>query len=267
MDFTLKKYNKLINALHVKDYTFQSFHDILKNSEEKYIILRHDIDLCPKNSLKFAKIQTKMGIHGSYYFRAVPESWDEEIIKEIPSLGHEVGYHYESLTTCEGDIEKGIKDFEKNLSELRGLTDIKTICMHGSPKSPYDSKDLWKHVNYRDFGIIGEPYFDVNFNEVFYLTDTGRRWDGYKVSLRDRIEGHQERWEKEGLVFHSTDDIIKAVKENRLPNKIMTTFHPQRWNDRFLPWLKELLVQNVKNIVKGYIIRKRLRRKLRINIF
>ncbi len=33
--------------------------------------------------------------------------------------------------------------------------------------------------DYNLIGILGAPYFDVNFNEVFYLSDTGRRWDGW----------------------------------------------------------------------------------------
>ena len=41
--------------------------------------------------------------------------------------------------------------------------------------------------DYRDYGIIAEPYFDVDFDEVFYLTDTGRRWDGDSVSVRDKV--------------------------------------------------------------------------------
>lgn len=36
-------------------------------------------------------------IKAKYYFRVVLESWNEKIIKEIASLGHEVGYHYEDL--------------------------------------------------------------------------------------------------------------------------------------------------------------------------
>jgi len=59
--------------------------------------------------------------------------------------------------------------------------------MHGSPLSKWDNRDLWKRYNYRDFGIIGEPYFDVNFDKVLYLTDTGRRWDGEGVSVRDKV--------------------------------------------------------------------------------
>ena len=31
--------------------------------------------------------------------------------------------------------------------------------------------------------------------------------------------------------FHSTFDIIKAAKNNTLPNQIMITVHPQRWTN------------------------------------
>src|SRR5690625_8018545 len=48
------------------------------------------------------------------------------------------------------------------------------------------SRDLWKWYSYRDYGIIAEPYFDLDFSRVLYLTDTGRRWDGDKGSVRDR---------------------------------------------------------------------------------
>ena len=59
--------------------------------------------------------------------------------------------------------------------------------MHGSPMSPYDNRLLWTKYDYRDYGIIGEPYFDVDFSEVAYYTDTGRRWDGDSVSVRDKM--------------------------------------------------------------------------------
>ena len=191
----------------------------------------------------------------SYYFRAVPESWDEPIIKEIASLGHEVGYHYESLTTCNGDMSSAMRDFETNLNRLRKLVPVTTICMHGSPRSPWDSKDLWENSSYRDMGIVGEPYFDVDFSDVFYLTDTGRRWDGFKMSVRDKIPEHQDRWCHEGLVFHSTDNIIEALNNGRFPHHIMMTTHPQRWNDKLVPWTKELLLQNTKNLVKRILVK------------
>ena len=47
----------------------------------------------------------------------------------------------------------------------------------------------------------------------------------------------------------STCHIIAAARANRLPDQIMLTIHPQRWTDKPLPWLQELLWQNVKNVV------------------
>ncbi len=246
MDFTLHSYRKLLQTLVIQQYHFQTFEEFLKSPKEKTVVLRHDVDSSPQNSLAFAKIQNEAGIAGVYYFRAVAQSWDERIIQEIASLGHEVGYHYECLTTCRGDRQKGILDFEDNLDRLRLLVPVSTICMHGSPMSKYDSKDLWKTYSYRDFGIIGEPYFDVDFEKVLYLTDTGRRWDGEKVSVRDKV--------KKGKThpFKTTKELTEAAAKGLLPDQLMFTFHPQRWNDHQVPWVKELVMQNIKNVVKKY---------------
>ena len=255
MDFTLDSYKKLLTSLLASRYTFVTFSEYLRGKQvEHTIILRHDVDLMPLNSLATAKIETNLGIKASYYFRAVPESWNVEVIKKIASLGHEVGYHYESLTTYNGDIDSAYKDFCKNLDALRNLVPVSTICMHGSPRSPYDSKDIWKKYSYKDLGIIGEPYLDTDFSQLFYITDTGRRWDGYKVSVRDKIENYQEEWIAKGLSYHSTKDIIKAVESGIFPKAVMMTTHPQRWNKFGSAWLKELVMQNVKNVVKRMLV-------------
>jgi len=267
MDFTLDKYSELLKALLGAGYRFETMAQTMTSTmTDDYdndkttmtstmtmtVCLRHDVDLKPQNSLKTAKIEAKMGIRATYYFRAVPESWDEQIIKEIAALGHEIGYHYESLTTCNGNKKLAYEDFCMNLERLRKLADVTTICMHGSPRSPYDSKDIWGDYDYRELGIVGEPYLDTDWSKTFYLTDTGRRWDGYNVSVRDKIPHWQDVWNEQGLTFHTTDDIIKRA--NSLPERIMITTHPQRWNDSIAAWAKELLLQNTKNIIKSLLI-------------
>ena len=255
MDFTRKKYIQLLSQLRDCGYCFVSYAEYCTGKlPTKYVILRHDVDLKPNNSLEIAKDEKKLGAKASYYFRAVPESWNEDIIKTISQWGHEVGYHYESLTTCKGDVEKAYSDFTKNLERLRRLVPVATICMHGSPRSPYDSKDIWKQYDYKALGIVGEPYLDTDFSKMLYLTDTGRRWDGYKVSVRDKIEDYQEIWNAKGWSFHSTDDIILALQENRLPDQLMITTNPQRWTNSRIEWLKELVLQNSMNIVKRVVV-------------
>jgi len=253
MDFTINIYKKLLKALVLDGYSFQTLEDFHRDEKSATIILRHDVDKRPKNSLRFAKIEYDFGIKGSYYFRAVPESWDEKIVLEIHKMGHEIGYHYENLTTCNGNMDDAYRDFCKKLEEFRKIVPIKTICMHGSPLSRFDSRDLWKKYDYKSLGIIAEPYFDINFGRVLYLSDTGRRWDGYNVSVRDKIPMHQERWNKEGLMFHTTHDIIRNM--DKLPNIILFTFHPQRWHNLNFVWIKELIYQNLKNQIKSLKIK------------
>jgi hypothetical protein len=275
MDFTLKTYKLLLQTLKNKGYTFITFHDYPNlNLNLNLIILRHDVDLKPQNSLATAKIEHEMGIKGSYYFRAVPESWDETIIREIAAMGHEVGYHYETMDTASRKdcfvvpprndgmknnnelIDAAYHQFCENLEVFRQIADVKTICMHGSPRSKYDNRDIWKKYSYKELGIIGEPYFDINFDNMFYLTDTGRRWDGHRVSIRDKMP-QQEQWEQDGLSFRSTKDIIKAASQEHLPHQIMITVHPQRWSNSFVSWAKGFVLQNLKNVVKRMIVRRK----------
>lgn len=256
MDFTVQKYRDLLLKLKESGYEFVSYANYCCGKyPQRFVILRHDVDLKPLNSLVVAKEEKRMGAKATYYFRVVPESWDDEIILAIAAMGHEIGYHYESLSTCKGNMHEAYADFVKNLNKLRKLVSVSTICMHGSPQSPYDSKDIWNIFNYKDLGIIGEPYLTTDFSEVLYQTDTGRRWDGFKVSVRDKIKGYQEEWNAKGWSFHSTDDMIKALQNNRLPNQLMITTHPQRWNDFGIAWIKELVMQNIKNVMKATIVK------------
>jgi len=251
-DFTLKIYKKLPQELLANGYSFQTLQGFIKRSQDRTIILRHDVDRLPKNALVIAKIEKRAGIKASYYFRIVKESYDENIIKQIADLGHEIGYHYEDLSLCNGDYEAAIRHFELNLEKFRKIYPVKTICMHGSPLSKWDNRDLWKKYDYRDFEIIAEPYFDIDFNDVFYLTDTGRRWDGSDVSVRDKVAAKGQN-AFDNLNFRSTMDIINAAQKGLLPDRIMINTHPQRWDDGFVPWAKELVLQNIKNVVKKVI--------------
>ena len=222
-DFTVYTFRMLLQQFTNK--TCLTFSDYLKSKHDQFVILRHDVDDKKFNALHFAGIEKELGIKGTYYFRSAPQSFDQDVIKQIAGLGHEIGYHYENLDASGGDFEAAIRDFETNLDKFRTISPVRTICMHGSPLSGYDNRDLWKKFAYRDYGIIGEPYFDLDFNDVFYLTDTGRKWDGADVSVRDkamvRIDSDDgqaaknvkqpDKWKQ--FNFHTTFDMIKALEE------------------------------------------------------
>jgi hypothetical protein len=257
-DFTLDIYRELLETLLKKGYKIISFRDYLaakRLDDEKFVILRHDVDLKAPNSLKTAQIEHAIGAKATYYFRIIPESNQPEIIRAIARLGHEIGYHYEDMSLCDGNVDKAYDHFQTWLEYFRQYYAVETICMHGAPTSKWDGKDLWKKYDYKTLGIIGEPYFDTDFSDVFYLTDTGRCWDGYKVSVRDKIPGYQEQWTAAGLTWHTTQALIEAIEQGKLPNHVMITTHPQRWTNNTAAWWKECLLQSAKNSIKRIIVK------------
>jgi hypothetical protein len=258
-DFTLHTFRRLLLTLKEQHYTFQTFAAFLKDPAPRAIILRHDIDASKLNSLKTARLEAELGITGTYNFRMLPQSFDEGIIRQISTMGHEIGYHYEDLSTAKGDHGKAMQLFEQNLAKLRHIVPVETICMHGSPLSKHNNRKLWEKYDYRDYGIAGEPYFDVDFTRVLYLTDTGRRWDGEAVSIRDKIPLQKQNAassDTQSISYpshiHSTFDLIRNAP--KLPEHIMITIHPQRWDDRPLKWIREYIFQNVKNIAKRMML-------------
>jgi hypothetical protein len=249
-DFTLDIYERLLESALAKGYNIIPYIDYVRNKPSgKIIILRHDVDDRPENSLATAILENKLGIRGSYYFRIVKQSFNEEIILKIKDLGHEIGYHYEDMALNKGDYEKSYSHFKRHLEKFRKITDIGTICMHGSPLSDFDNRALWKKYDYRELGIIAEPYFDTDFSKVLYLTDTGRKWNNTAASIRDKVESSLQ------IAVNSTEHLIYLFERNHLPEQIMINIHPQRWTNHSIPWLKELLWQNIKNVIKSLIVR------------
>lgn len=270
MDFTLRRYKRLLLTLEKAGYRFVNMTELYELQQRARVAgrtiseeaggpvccLRHDIDKRAAYAVPMAAIENGMHIGASYYFRVVPESNQPNVMHDVVSLGHELGYHYEDLTTCQGNVEKAYESFGKNLTYFRRFYPIKTICMHGSPMSKYDSRDIWKQYDYHQYDIICEPYLDLDYSQILYLTDTGRRWDGFHVSLRDKIPVYQEQWIEQGLTFHTTQDLIRAIPS--LPERgakvLLLTTHPQRWSTTTLKYLRELIIQSTKNVIKRILV-------------
>ncbi len=249
-DFTLSVYRLIIDAAMKAGYELMSYEHFVKtNQKGRSYILRHDVDRLPHNSLDTARMEAESGLKGTYYFRIVKESFHPDIIRSIADLGHEIGYHYEDLALCHGDLDKAYEHFQVNLEIFREFYPVSTICMHGSPLSRWDNRLLWEKFDYKKSGILAEPYFDTDFSKAYYLTDTSRMWNGSTYSVRDKVSSAFD------IPIRSSFELIEKLNTNLLPSQVMQNIHPQRWTDDFVPWTKELIFQNVKNVVKGFVTR------------
>jgi len=233
MDFTLKKYSELLDAIGRGDYR-------IMNNISKGSILRHDVDRSCSKALKMAKLEAGKKVKSTYYFR-VPKTFDTEIINEIYKLGHEIGYHYEALDKAKGDNKKAIELFKKEWALFKRWK-AKTICMHGNPLTKWDNRDLWKKYDFKKLGVQAEAYLSVDFEKINYFTDTGRKWNNEKASVKDKTNAKL-------IPVKNTDELIIKIKKKEVKRYYILT-HPERWNDDMHLWMKELVWQKAKNVGK-----------------
>lgn len=252
LDFTFKKYKALSETIVESSYATLTFTQYFasKNIPDKFVILRHDVDRKPENALKMAELENSLGINSTYYFRMKEDVFKHAIIKEIASMKHEIGYHYEVLDKAKGNFEKAMKIFEEELKKFGEICEVKTVCMHGNPLSSWDNRDLWKRYDFKGFGIIGEPYLSIDYGKVFYLTDTGRSWNS-RYSVKDVVGANANYALGE---IDSTDDVMRIINRGDFEQMCIAA-HPERWSRSFGGWLRELVWQNIKNIGKAGIIR------------
>lgn len=170
----LDYYDLYIKYAKQKGYVVTSYIDYLtkyKNTNQKVLILRHDIDDVSKATKDMFDIERKNDVKATYYFRWV--TFDTSLIKEISEAGFEVGLHYETLgnySNATGKVYISDKDYEfcrgllkeeiKKFKKLTGV-DIKTISSHGNPRNRMigiPNNVLLKGQNYKDFGIVSETY-------------------------------------------------------------------------------------------------------------
>lgn len=252
-DFTLKAYRRYIQTIK------SSFSHILRFDEfflsdpkpNCFCLIRHDVDRKPKNALEMAKLENEIGVYATYYFRAKSSGFHKDIIKKIESLGHEIGYHYESLSDFDGDMSLALEDFEKQLRKFREIVPIRTISMHGAPLSRFDNRDIWRDQDnhkslLNNLGILGEAYLDLDYRDIAYINDTGRNWSSKESNLRDHVES--------GLKpeFENGEELYKHLAYNPHP-RIVFQVHPERWSDHITDYYISLLVDTILNLGKRVI--------------
>ena len=246
-DFTLAQYKAICLALQEAGYQTMTVAQYLVDVSKpaRIAVLRHDVDRFPGRALQMARMEQRAGICSTYYFRANRSVFRPHILRDISQMGHEVGYHYETLSKSGGDFPAAIKRFEKELASLREVCPIQTISMHGSPLSRYDNRDLWKRYDFRQFNLTGEAYLSIDYHQLAYLTDAGRSWADNPYNLRDRVAGEQT---PSGI--RSSVDLIAAIREKRF-EQICISAHPERWAGNLPEWLASASLDLAANTIKA----------------
>ena len=117
MDFTYNSFKNLINTLLKNNFIFCDYTNYLKFY--KSVIMRHDIDFSLEKALEIAKIESNMGVKSTFFLLITSNFYNvfsleaEKIIREIISLNHKIGLHFDETRYDNNDfnllIHKEIK--------------------------------------------------------------------------------------------------------------------------------------------------------------
>lgn len=175
-DFTDGSYAQLLELASTK-YTFNG--SDLEGSEP-CVCWRHDVDYSPHRALAMARIESEKGlrcvyhvlISGRYYNFLEPTI--TEIFREISSLGHEIGLHFDMDAFPLGNVADD--DFtarillEKNVVEhLIGLR-IHSFSFHNHI---LHAQDLSDNAEICGMLNLASPSF---YNGIKYISDSNGFW-------------------------------------------------------------------------------------------
>jgi hypothetical protein len=245
LDFTLTKYQALCESIVSSEYSVWPIKRYVATSEypDRVILLRHDIDRRIDSALRMARLEHELGLQATYYVRMTRSVFQPAVLEKIAAMGHEIGYHCETLARCHGHIQEARRLFAQELAQLRQICDVATVSMHGSPLSYYDNRDLEQHLDWGALDLLGATHSSLDYQRLYYLTDTGRSWNG-KWNLRDRVTQAPST-----LHLEKTTDLIAAVRNRSFAHVCIQT-HPERWAASPLEWLISAIADLAANQMK-----------------
>jgi hypothetical protein len=242
-DFTHDCYKNFLRRLRTGGLVSRLFREGFSSEAARSVILRHDVDRLPKRALALAQVETDAGFPATYFMRTKPHCFNPLIIAAIRDMGHEIGYHYETLADARGDPIRAWDLFRRELDKIRTIAPVTAIAMHGRPFSPWDGRDLWQSYDYKSLGIACEAYLDVDWSQARYFTDTGRAWNG-SGNRRDRPPT---------IVNMAPFSSTQALADYLLTTggwAVIST-HPERWTAALPTWLQVLVTDSAINAVKS----------------
>lgn len=178
VEFTYEWYRGFLGHLDTTGARFRAYSEDIEAGD---VLLRHDVDLSPARAVRIARIEADLGVHATYFFILSSPLYNvlnrhtREVIREIESMGHDVGLHFsthqhwpEDATTGDGPDDRAVEHaVERERAALGTIADpIDTVSFHAPPE--------W--VQGRQFDAFESAYAPEFFTDVAYLADSNQRW-------------------------------------------------------------------------------------------
>jgi hypothetical protein len=174
VDFTTSQYVELLR-LAKKNYEFARFGSA--KPAGKYVYWRHDVDLSPNRALRLAQLEHDEGLQSTYFFNPhsdfynLLENSQAKIIKDIISLGHDIGLHFDAgfyQIQNEDGLDKLLIKEAKLLYDWFGVK-VKVFSFH-------NPNDFMLRCENESYGGLTNCYSKYFKTSVPYCSDSNGYW-------------------------------------------------------------------------------------------
>lgn len=204
-DFTTSRYEELIRHAREK-YTPRTF--LSYSPGERFILIRHDVDVSINRALALAKIEERLGVSGTYLvnvhssFYNIAERNQVMLLRQILDRGHTLGLHFDpSHYQIENESELAVL-VHREAEWLELLIGVRPEAV--SFHNPSQRHLTWNAESYS--GLIN-CYSDYLMRSVPYVSDSNGYWRFRQLDqvLLDESEPclqilvHPEWWQEEEM--------------------------------------------------------------------
>lgn len=234
MNFTENDYVNILEKIRSTGHEFVNF--TAAPTTDKYVILRHDIDFSLHDALRMAKLENSLGIASTFftlltadYYNPLAEN-NVKILKEIVSLGHEVGLHYDASAfenLHETEQQYRVKSLASTLGhhieqEVRCIAQHKPASSNIRPTFP-DFVDAYEARFFTDIPYISDSRRMFRIDNLFEFIESQDKfqilihplWWKENPSDRDAIFKdihHQISSHAETMLDYENNSIKKFLK-------------------------------------------------------
>lgn len=170
MEFNFKSYKSFIQLALSKDYKFLIYNT--NYSEDKIILLRHDIDADPTAALMMAELEYSCSIKSTYFFMVRSPLYNlfsrscDKIIRDIIGMGHHIGLHFDAGYLCNENIQSEI-DRQIDFLNDNFQIDISTVSFHQPDSAILNNEIKIRQIN---------TYDETDMKGFFYISDSNMGW-------------------------------------------------------------------------------------------
>lgn len=194
--WTYEIYSQTISLYLDAGYQVGSFEEYLKETPDKFVVLRHDIDFDPSILLPMLEVEKAQGVSSTSFFRVAARGYNLlsapvfDLLKVIRDLGSSAGLHLDiGMEHCWGKSLHDSADLQMEVFSAVAPDSMRGFSLHQPTNNGgYEFADELV----TKWGVDYHAYDRRFFKEMKYLSDSGGSWrEGHwaeKVNQFNRLQ-------------------------------------------------------------------------------